>query len=299
MAARAEYGGNPHAGRNPNADNGWGGYQWPGGVPGNLLAVVTVPGGVRIVVRRELAELVSLNYQIAQVKYGRDFHVGWTGGYENRAIAGTNTPSNHSKGKAIDNDASRNPMSSIFQCDIPPGLVADWESTGWYWGGRYTGKTDTMHFEYCFGPGDVAGHVARARQILAAAGGQQAPAPQPAPQPAAPAPAPSGNRGPAPSAAPGFPLPGGYYYGPRSGPNNSISNQVSVNPAWKQGLATAQARLNQHLAGSGVATIAADGLYGPQTEAALRWYQTARHNAPFNLAIDGELGPATWASLWQ
>ena len=37
MASRSDYGANPNAGVNVNADHGWGGYQWPAGVPSNLL----------------------------------------------------------------------------------------------------------------------------------------------------------------------------------------------------------------------------------------------------------------------
>lgn len=183
LHSRSAYGPNPNAGHNPNAQNGWGGYQWPKGVPANLLAVVIVPGGVKIQIRKELAELVGLMYQIALVEFGRDFHAGWTGGYMNRAITNTTTPSNHSRGRAIDNDAQNNPQSRTFRCDIPPGLVAVWESLGWYWGGRYDGvhtKFDPMHFEYCFSPQAVPSHVARAKVVLAAA--------QPAPSPKVPVP---------------------------------------------------------------------------------------------------------------
>lgn len=257
MAARAQYGANPHADRNPNADNGWGGHQWPAGVPASLLAVVTVPGGVRIVVRKELAELVALNYQIADKKYGRQFTRGWTGGYENRAITGTRTPSNHSKGKAIDNDAQDNPMSSSFVTNLPTGLVADWESTGWYWGGRYTGKADTMHFEYCYSPGDVPGHVARARQILA-------------------------NLNPPKQTAVAVPEGGPSYPG--------LLQRGSKGDAVR----TMQARLVLHLVNGYGKTIATDGDFGPGTEAAVRWFQSAR-----SLGTDGIVGPTTWRSLWQ
>lgn len=180
---RTAYGANPHADRNPNDDHGWGGHEWPAGVPADLLAVVTIPGGVRIVVRKELAELVAVKYQIAKIKYGRTFERGWTGGYENRPIAGTTVPSNHSRGKAIDNDAATNPMSFEFHSDLPPQLVADWESLGFYWGGRYVGKTDSMHFEYAYAPTDVAAHVAQARSILSRATGGIPENPSPAPIP--------------------------------------------------------------------------------------------------------------------
>lgn len=282
MAAKSLYGSNPHAGRNPNANLDWGSFSWPNGVPGNLLAVVTVPGNVKIVVRAELAELVAVMYQLAWVKYGRNFAVGWTGGYENRAIAGTSTPSNHSKGKAIDNDARNNPMSYTWQCDIPPDLVHDWESFGWYWGGRYTGKTDTMHFEYCWPKAEIARHLALARAELARVTGQPAP-----PIVTVPKPVPDSNNntpsriGPAPSSAPAYP---------------GLLKKGVMNSA---GVKTMQQRLNLHLSGSHAPLITADGDFGPKTEAAVIWYQTARSLAPFRLAIDGKVGPKTWASLWQ
>ncbi len=47
-----------------------------------------------------------------------------------------------------------------------------------------------------------------------------------------------------------------------------------------------------------------DGQFGPKTEAAVRAYQTDRHppkplalSAPFNLTIDGIIGPGTWFKL--
>ena len=61
---------------------------------------------------------------------------------------------------------------------MPPAMVADLESLGFYWGGRYQGqKYDAMHFGYCRKPAAVAGFVARARKIL----GQIAP-PKPPPE---------------------------------------------------------------------------------------------------------------------
>lgn len=37
-----------------------------------------------------------------------------------------------------------------------------------------------------------------------------------------------------------------------------------------------------------------DGMYGPRTESAVRRFQTRSH-----LAVDGLVGPATWAALWR
>ena len=179
MASQSAYGSNPNAGINVNADHGWGGYQWPGGVPSNLLGTTDyqqVNGAkqrIRVTVRRELVPLFTLAFAIAD----RDGEVWGPWSYENRPIGGTSTSSNHSRAKAIDVNAPSNPQSYTFQSDLPPGLVADWERIGLCWGGRYGGGTkfDTMHFEYGYSPADVAGHVALAQQLLPAEPGKPNP----------------------------------------------------------------------------------------------------------------------------
>lgn len=307
MAAKASYGNNPNAGVDPNADHGWGGWQWPVGVPGYLLATANYKA-INVIVRKELVELFQLLFQITEA-LGYDIWTHNPNGngevwgpwsYENRKIGGSfATPSNHSKAKAIDINAPYNPQSHTFQTNLPPEVVSAWEQCGFFWGGRYNGVTtkyDTMHFEYSFSPADVAGHVAKARSILANLGGTSQPAPG-VPAPSTPAPS-----APAP-AAPAFPLPSGYYYGPRSGPKESVSGYVG-DSAWREGLRVAQRRLNEggdhsHMHNMGLPPLDVDGLYGPATAKAITAYQTARHGAPFNLGIDGKLGPATWASLWK
>jgi hypothetical protein len=83
----------------------------------------------------------------------------------------------NSWGLAIDINWNDNPMASFFKTDIPPRVVAMWEACGWYWGGRYMNRPDTMHFEYIYRPSDVGAHVARARGYLRSG-------PNPAPSPA-------------------------------------------------------------------------------------------------------------------
>lgn len=124
-------------------------------------------------------QLFELVWEIADKKHGYQIYGSpnpsgeptwgpW--GYENRPIGGTSTPSNHSRGKAFDANAPRNPQSYSFQSDMPPAMVADFEACGFYWGGRYEGGTkfDTMHFEYGYSPDDVARHTALAQQLLGA-----------------------------------------------------------------------------------------------------------------------------------
>jgi hypothetical protein len=202
MASKAAYGANVNAGRNVNADNGWGSYKWPGGVPSNLLGTFSYQqvGGLKQrltgTVRAELVELFTLAAALADRKHGYQIYANrngqawgpWT--YENRAIAGTSSASNHSRGRAWDVNAPNNPYSSAFITDLPPALVNDWERIGLSWGGRYSGSQDTMHFEYAWTPGDVAGHVALAKQLLGGSAVGTAPAKPAAPatpNPAAPA----------------------------------------------------------------------------------------------------------------
>ena len=177
MASKAAYGPNPNAGIDVNADHGWGNFQWPGGVPASLLGWAEYKG-VRSEVRKELVTLYTLAYQIAREKHGYTINTtnpngngeAWgPWGYENRIIDGSaNVPSNHSRGKANDWNAPFNPYSvDNFQSDFPPAMVADLESIGLGWGGRYG---DTMHWEYIFSPDDVAGHEAEARALLTPAG---------------------------------------------------------------------------------------------------------------------------------
>lgn len=67
-----------------------------------------------------------------------------------RPIAGTSKPSNHSRGTAIDINATTNPQSYRLQTDIPDWVVKTAARYGISWGGdyRYPTKADPMHFEY-------------------------------------------------------------------------------------------------------------------------------------------------------
>lgn len=168
---RADYGGNPHAGasRNNASARGWG-PGWPN-CQGSRMAVAR-GGGVAVSVRRELAPLVAVLLDVTAAK-GYRLKPGYCGGYNCRPIGGTRTASNHSWGLAVDINWTDNPMGSRFISDIPPAVVAAWEGCGFYWGGRYSGRPDAMHFEFIYRPADVARLVARARAMLA--GGSPAP----------------------------------------------------------------------------------------------------------------------------
>src|SRR6478609_8619018 len=188
---RSAYGSsNPNAGYPANGDRAaFGGHAWPAGVPTGLLARTTYTSskGQRnfVVMRRELVPLWNLAFEICDRKHGYTVWSNHNGenwgpwGYENRAISGTSTASGHSMGLSVDITAPFNPYSYTFQSDMPPKMVADLESLGLYWGGRYQGqKYDAMHFGFCRAPGTLGQYIAKARAIL----GKPAPKP-PAPKP--------------------------------------------------------------------------------------------------------------------
>lgn len=175
---RSAYGNyNANAGKPANGNTGaWGGYEWNHCPPSSLLGTTdyTSKFGQRIRVndRRELNELMTLMFQLADkhdyVLYSNKNGENWgPWGMECRAVSGTSTPSGHSKGLSMDWNAPYNPYSYTFQSDMPPAMVLDIESCGWYWGGRYEGqKYDAMHYGYAWTPADVAGHVAKAKSLL-------------------------------------------------------------------------------------------------------------------------------------
>lgn len=79
-----------------------------------------------------------------------------------------------------------------------------------------------------------------------------------------------------------FPMASDHYYGPLSGPSESISGLGKYDAPFRPGLRRAQAKLH----------IATDGLYGPNTNAAVRKFQAAH-----GLAVDGLIGPNTWKAI--
>jgi hypothetical protein len=160
------YGPNPLAGANRNnaQARGWG-TGWPNAQEDKM--VVVAAAGVRVRVRREIAGLVK-TLMLCTAARGYRFKVGACWGFANRAIRGTRTPSNHSWGLALDWNSQDNPQARPLTTDLPPDVVHDWESCGFYWGGRYTrALPDPMHFEYVHSPGNVAADLQRAAAILA------------------------------------------------------------------------------------------------------------------------------------
>lgn len=103
---------------------------------------------------------------------------------------------------------------------------------------------------------------------------------------AAPAPTPAPKPAPTPAAvnAPPYPLPAGSYFGPRSGPANSVSGYYSHS--------SDLARWQQQMRNRGW-TIAVDGRFDAQDAQVATQFQAQKH-----LQVDGHVGPQTWAAAW-
>lgn len=90
-------------------------------------------------------------------------------------------------------------------------------------------------------------------------------------------------------AAPAYPLPMGYYYGPLEGPEQSISGRHRTDTdAMRAGLRLWQQRMRDR-----GWTITADGFYGPQTRGVALAFQREK-----GLVADGLIGPVTWSAAW-
>jgi peptidoglycan hydrolase-like protein with peptidoglycan-binding domain len=182
-------------------------------------------------------------------------------GYQDRRKASGSGWSFHAYGLALDVCAPWNPFGSSRPAASPHRLPAATQDLvrglGMLWGASFH---DWMHLELHLSPDEVAGRVAELT-------GSQ--------PPLFPDPRPIGGAA--------FPLPEGWYFGPRSGPRESVSNLFQPRPEWRDALAAVQRALG----------VPADGLYGPVTADAVRAYQ-----ARVGLVADGLVGVRTWARLF-
>lgn len=125
------------------------GSGWPqcGGAKGNIVTVLAGNSGAKFPVHKRISRLVDILIDEC-AKRGYRFFGSQCGAYNCRPIGGTRTPSNHSWGLALDINWTLNPMTSRLVTDIPGWMVDLFESYGFAWGGRYSGKKDAMHFEF-------------------------------------------------------------------------------------------------------------------------------------------------------
>jgi peptidoglycan hydrolase-like protein with peptidoglycan-binding domain len=243
----------------PESYNGWPASPDPKAIgieQGFEAGGVHFPGGVKA---GDVAAV--LGYVATQIHLRVERLVaGWCWGYDFRVNRNDpNTLSCHSSGTALDINSPRheNGAYNTFTPDQVAtirrimqevrGVVA--------WGRDWTGTKDEMHFEIQYG----------AARVKAAAATLGRPAEPP--------------RGLTP-----FPLPAGYYFGPLSGPTESISGMAADGSDTKYRPAIARIQ--------GVVRVVTDGLYGPHTMQSVRGWQAAH-----NLQVDGLTGPRTWLAM--
>lgn len=91
-------------------------------------------------------------------------------------------------------------------------------------------------------------------------------------------------RDPTSKKAPRFPLPRGWYFGPKSGPRYSVSGFYGHRGDLRQ----FQRRMKHRNW-----TLKADGLYGDRTATVVRQFQKEK-----GLTVDGLIGAETWKAAW-
>jgi peptidoglycan hydrolase-like protein with peptidoglycan-binding domain len=219
-------------------------------------AGVHFPGGVK---SGDVS--VLLGYLATQIHVSVEKLVpGWCWGYEYRQ--NVNDPSSlsvHSAACAIDVNAPNHPngASGTFTAAQVKRIRSLLAAAGGViaWGRDWTHTKDEMHFEIKGTVSEVA-YAARHLKGL--------PAPPTAPLP--------------------FPLPAGYYFGPLSGPKESISGMAGdgSDEQYRPAIAAIQR----------VVHVRVDGLYGPVTIHAVTGWQ-----ASHRLQADGLTGPITWRAM--
>lgn len=112
------------------------------------LTQVTSPSGVKFTVAKDAADAFT---GLLTDLEGRGYKIdqGQSGGYNPRNIAGTDTPSLHSFGHAIDINSQWNQRGAHTDSDLPSNIGDIAKQHGLTWGGGWSGDTrDPMHFEY-------------------------------------------------------------------------------------------------------------------------------------------------------
>ena len=112
------------------------------------LVQITSPSGVKFTVAKDAADAFS-GFLTDLEGQGYKLDQSQSGGYANRNIAGTNTPSQHAFGHAIDVNSAENPRGANTPSNLPSDVGDIAASHGLIWGGNWSGATrDPMHFEY-------------------------------------------------------------------------------------------------------------------------------------------------------
>lgn len=260
------------------SQNGW--TAFTNGSDPNLVAVPELVGRVRKgdVALIVMHFMVRFNAEVEAIAeaYGQPQN-DW--GWASRPIRGGVATSNHASGTAWDLNSDKHPLGKVGtfgrnQLAALRRLLNDFGGVI-RWGGDYSGRKDEMHFEINVPEGSESvrflGQYITDRGGPGTLNGATIPVyPRPPAKPGV--------------AAPPFPLRAGYYFGPKSGPKESVSGYFSHRASLRQFQARLKARGWK---------VSVDGLWGPQMDALVPKFQ-----ADQNLTVDGKVGPQTWAAAW-
>lgn len=110
------------------------------------LTTIPVGNGKNITVNAAVADrFAGFLKDLQATGYGIDS----IGGHADRNARGSNRPSMHKYGLAIDINPSRNPMTGALITDMPPNIRDIAAKYDLVWGGDWNGRTkDTMHFSF-------------------------------------------------------------------------------------------------------------------------------------------------------
>jgi hypothetical protein len=262
-----------------SSQNGWAASSDKGSIginSGFSCAGVTFPGGIK---SGDVSTV--LGYVVDQFhKRVEALASGWCWGYAWKEISGSSTLSNHASGTAVDINAPDHPYGvrgtfNSGQVSQIRAILAE-VSPAVRWGGDYSGSgVDEMHFEINASSSTVASVAAR----LGGGGGGTSP--------------PAGQ-------APAYPLPSGYYFGPLTGPDESISCQApnGSDHQYRDDLQRWQQRMIDRGWGACFAQYGADGMYGETIEVSEAGQCALQFQREKNLQVDGLIGPETWAAAW-
>jgi hypothetical protein len=243
--------------------NGAEGRGWGPGWPNcqqDTQVTVTRPDGLRIPLRKEIAELVALLMAETE-RRGYDIEPDHTGGFVCRPIRGTDRPSNHSWGLAVDINWRTNPHQDDLVTDMPFWMPELWWQYSFYWGGWYRERPDAMHYEFVGTPQDARALTVAARTSFPASGQVI-----------------SNGGFASPSESDGF--------------EEYVTDASPGQRQLRRGSAGEDVKFIQRALGFPEGQV--DGLFGMDTDSAVRDFQ--RDNS---LVPDGIVGPRTWSVLMQ
>lgn len=127
----------------------------------HLVTVVAPVSGARFPVHAGIAPLVVEGLRRQELGIGGPAYLckpAQCGAFNCRPISGTNSPSNHSGGLALDENWGENPYRKGARYAMPEWVWKMWEELGFYWGGRYS---DFMHIEWLKTPAEAAAAIRR------------------------------------------------------------------------------------------------------------------------------------------